>query len=142
MKKYKAKFSYKVGSTTEQLAPPIRNYLDLPCWSDIEKTVGRFDQVECKESLATVSKDVANAKKPVLALQSAIAAMVATIVAARDADRKKESSSKKRGGDDVGKSLPKKRRTVADVFELVGEVPVVKLSCQLKTHVLKAELWV
>ena len=78
MKTYKAKFTYKVGAK-EQLAPPIRNYLDLPCRSVLENLVKKFDGVDCKESLAEVTKELATAKKPVLAIQSAISAMVAAI---------------------------------------------------------------
>ena len=117
---------YKVGRASDQLAPPIRNYMDLPSWRSLEKLLACFDAVESKEALAQASKDFGNAQKPVKALQAAVTAMVSSLVSARDQHRKKEKEiGKKRVADDGQKTGVKRRNLTTDIFELVVDAPLL-----------------
>ena len=122
---YIKQYRYKVGSSREQLAPPIREYAEVRSLACLQELCQGFDTCETKESLLQTVRDLANMKRPMQSLVTNIAATVTELTNARDARRKKKVEMKRKAstGSDLSGSDKKPKRKPGDVFELVTEAP-------------------
>ena len=125
--KFLGQFTYTMGTGTQSLAPPFRNYMSLKPWSDVEALLGRYDACQDRDTLNTIGRDLASSKRPISALIGSVQSTLNEIQKARETRNKKITNEQKRAQDGAadGASSKKKKKPDTDVFQLVADVPAV-----------------